>query len=83
MTSLEGYVSRNPFMYYTNAFADHCYCNGQCQQRGMSFSAQDSRMRCMPHTIHLAAIKVLYFTNLIITSRLTFCLAPGRDQINI
>jgi hypothetical protein len=42
----------------------------RCQQRGISFSAQDSRMRCMPHTIHLAAIKVLYFTNLIITSRL-------------
>ena len=55
----------------------------QCQQQGISFSAQDSRMRCMPHTIHLAAIKVLYFTNLIITSCLTSCLAPGRDRSNI
>ena len=34
----------------------------QCQQRNVPFSAQDARMRCMPHTIHLAAIKVLYFT---------------------
>jgi hypothetical protein len=25
---------------------------------GFYFSAVDSRMRCMPHTIHLAAIKV-------------------------
>jgi hypothetical protein len=31
----------------------------RCQQQGISFSAQDARMRCMPHTIHLAAIKVL------------------------
>jgi hypothetical protein len=31
----------------------------RCSQRGISFSAQDARMRCMPHTIHLAAIKVL------------------------
>jgi hypothetical protein len=31
----------------------------RCQQRGIQFSAQDARMRCMPHTIHLAAIKVL------------------------
>jgi len=30
----------------------------QCQRRGISFSAQDAHMRCMPHTIHLAAIKV-------------------------
>jgi hypothetical protein len=34
----------------------------RCQQRGISFSAQDARMRCMPHTIHLAAIKVFIFT---------------------
>lgn len=30
----------------------------RCQQRNIQFSAQDARMRCMPHTIHLAAIKV-------------------------
>jgi hypothetical protein len=31
----------------------------RCQERSIQFSAQDARMRCMPHTIHLAAIKVL------------------------
>ena len=31
----------------------------RCQQRGIQFLAQYARMRCMPHTIHLAAIKVL------------------------
>jgi hypothetical protein len=39
----------------------------RCQQRGISFSAQDARMRCMPHTIHLAAIKVFYSCFLNIT----------------
>lgn len=37
----------------------------RCGQRGISFSAQDSRMRCMPHTIHLAAIKVFYVSRLL------------------
>ncbi|KAI0281548.1 hypothetical protein BC826DRAFT_876907, partial [Russula brevipes] len=31
----------------------------RCEQRGIRFSAQEARMRCMPHTIHLAAIKLL------------------------
>ena len=30
----------------------------RCQERGVQFSARDARMRCMPHTVHLAAIKV-------------------------
>ena len=30
----------------------------QCHEAGIKFSAKKSRMRCMPHTIHLAAIKV-------------------------
>jgi hypothetical protein len=30
----------------------------QCQEWGISFSARDARMRCMPHTVHLASIKV-------------------------
>ena len=30
----------------------------KCREAGIEFSASDSRMRCMPHTIHLAAIKV-------------------------
>ena len=29
-----------------------------CREVGVYFSAKESRMRCMPHTIHLAAIKV-------------------------
>jgi hypothetical protein len=31
----------------------------RCQAIGILFSARDARMRCMPHTIHLAALKVL------------------------
>ena len=30
----------------------------KCHDAGVEFSASDSRMRCIPHTIHLAAIKV-------------------------
>lgn len=30
----------------------------RCHERGINFSATNSRMRCMPHTIHLAAIQV-------------------------
>lgn len=30
----------------------------QCVIAGIKFSAKQARMRCMPHTIHLAAIKV-------------------------
>lgn len=30
----------------------------RCQEAKVHFSAKDSRMRCMPHTVHLAAIKV-------------------------
>lgn len=31
----------------------------RCLGAGIVFSASEARMRCMPHTIHLAAIKVL------------------------
>jgi len=31
----------------------------QCEERNIPFSAKNARMRCMPHMIHLAAIKVL------------------------
>ena len=31
----------------------------RCEERGIPFSARNARMRCMPHTIHLAAIKLL------------------------
>jgi len=30
----------------------------RCHEAGIQFCAKDSRMRCMPHTIHLSAIKV-------------------------
>jgi hypothetical protein len=30
------------------------------KEAGVHFSAKDSRMRCMPHTVHLAAIKVCF-----------------------
>ncbi|KIJ91874.1 hypothetical protein K443DRAFT_66117, partial [Laccaria amethystina LaAM-08-1] len=30
-----------------------------CTARGVYYSARDSHMRCMPHTVHLAAIKLL------------------------
>ena len=29
-----------------------------CQAKAINFSAIDSRIRCMPHTAHLAALKV-------------------------
>ncbi|KAF8808831.1 hypothetical protein BYT27DRAFT_7022995, partial [Phlegmacium glaucopus] len=32
---------------------------GWCEEWGISFSAQDACMHCMPHTVHLAAIKLL------------------------
>jgi len=32
----------------------------QCQQWGIPFLVQDACMYCMPHTIHLATIKVLH-----------------------
>lgn len=40
-----------------------------CQQRGISFSAQDAHMWCMPHTIHLAAIKLLEGIGAILRSK--------------
>jgi hypothetical protein len=33
----------------------------RCRNAGIEFSAKQARMRCMPHTIHLAAIKVSLF----------------------
>ncbi|KAJ7732247.1 hypothetical protein DFH07DRAFT_755368, partial [Mycena maculata] len=31
----------------------------KCWDAGIAFSARKSRMRCMPHTVHLAALKLL------------------------
>lgn len=33
----------------------------RCNEVGISFSSRHARMRCMPHTIHLAALKVSTF----------------------
>jgi hypothetical protein len=33
----------------------------KCWDEGIPFDAQRSRMRCMPHTVHLAALKVRVF----------------------
>ncbi|KAK0237408.1 hypothetical protein EDD85DRAFT_735995, partial [Armillaria nabsnona] len=30
-----------------------------CWEQSISFSAKESRLRCMPHTIHLATLKLL------------------------
>lgn len=35
----------------------------RCHEAGVKFSARKSRMRCMPHTIHLAALKVCSIMN--------------------
>ena len=45
----------------------------RCLNAGIEFSASAARMRCIPHTIHLAAIKVyvaLVFLILILNTSL-------------
>jgi hypothetical protein len=32
----------------------------RCSEIGVDFHANQARMRCMPHTIHLAAIKACF-----------------------
>ncbi|KAJ6562969.1 hypothetical protein B0H10DRAFT_1929717 [Mycena sp. CBHHK59/15] len=39
----------------------------KCLAESIPFEAQNSRMRCMPHTVHLAALKV--------------CLVPDRISL--
>ena len=34
----------------------------KCVEAGIKFSAKQARLRCMPHTIHLAAMKVSQFS---------------------
>jgi hypothetical protein len=57
----------------------------QHQKQDIYFSAEDAHMQCMPHTIHLAAIKawifcVLGWCELYLTLD---HLAPRRDQSNV
>ena len=33
----------------------------RCRQEGVDFDAGNARMRCLPHTIHLAALKVDFY----------------------
>jgi hypothetical protein len=33
----------------------------QCAVAGITFSEKNSRMRCLPHTIHLAALEVYLY----------------------
>ncbi|KAJ7070262.1 hypothetical protein B0H15DRAFT_793722, partial [Mycena belliarum] len=32
----------------------------RCEENMIEFDAVDARIRCMPHTVHLAALKVAY-----------------------
>ncbi|KAJ7760675.1 hypothetical protein DFH07DRAFT_740646, partial [Mycena maculata] len=36
-----------------------------CKERNIRFSTTDARMRCMPHTIHLSALKVIEISGVI------------------
>lgn len=38
----------------------------RARSQGIIFNAKWGRLRCMPHTIHLAAIKVSFFVAMII-----------------
>jgi hypothetical protein len=31
-----------------------------CEEQNIKFDAEEARIRCMPHTAHLAALKVEY-----------------------
>ena len=53
------------------------------QKRGVYFSAEDARMRCMPHTIHLAAIKVWFLCVIKLYDLSVVYLAPGRDWSDV
>jgi hypothetical protein len=49
-----------------------------CEEWGVPFSPQDAQMHCMPHTVHLAAIKVLkgFFLIWELYSTIINCSAP-------
>ena len=42
-------------------------------EAGVFFSAMDSQMRCMPHTVHLAAIKVCCMSSLTVEALIKVC----------
>jgi hypothetical protein len=37
----------------------------KCKERDIEFDAEEARIRCMPHTAHLAAIKVAHNISLV------------------
>ena len=43
----------------------------RCEMVGIKFSVKHSRLRCMPHTCHLAALKVSKANVVILSSKLT------------
>ena len=52
----------------------------RCRKNGIFFNGLWSRLRCMPHTVHLAAIQVNILNHL--DFMLKFLLASGGDRRN-
>ncbi|KAF8989143.1 hypothetical protein BDQ17DRAFT_1257141, partial [Cyathus striatus] len=50
-------------VYNNDTFVDGIA--SRCKKAGIPFNAEWARLRCMPHTIHLVALKVCYFINYI------------------
>ncbi|PBK88168.1 hypothetical protein ARMGADRAFT_937708, partial [Armillaria gallica] len=48
----------------------------RCQLEGINFSTQDSQLQCMPHTVHLTALKVPYLFLHDHEADICFVLAP-------
>jgi len=44
----------------------------RCRQEGVDFDAGNARMRCLPHTIHLAALKVDFYPQRLVDWHLSF-----------
>lgn len=42
----------------------------KCKAQGIPFSAKDSRLRCMPHTVHLLVLKVCIYSLWVLCTRL-------------
>lgn len=40
----------------------------RCKAEGIKFTKKEARLRCMPHTVHLAALKVCYLYHLHVAS---------------
>ncbi|KAJ6559621.1 hypothetical protein B0H19DRAFT_944872, partial [Mycena capillaripes] len=51
----------------------------KCHAEGIDFNALDSRIRCMPHTAHLAAIKASIFSSIGVITKTDRKKASGRS----